>query len=180
MELVDIYNERHEKLNYTKERKELVEGEYRLSCFIWVLNDKNELLLQQRLATAKKKPNMWGTTAGGAQAGDTSLEGALRELKEELGIEATKDEMVFIGSYKRVNDFVEVWMCKKDIEIDSLVLEPSEVQSAGWFSIEEFEDMINEGKGIDSGFEIFKLYYKNFYNKYLEIIDGKPILREKQ
>ena len=56
MELVDIYNERHEKLNYTKDRKQLQDGEYRLSCFIWVINDNNEILLQQRTATTKKCP----------------------------------------------------------------------------------------------------------------------------
>lgn len=117
MELVDVYNERHEKLNYSKGRKELNDGEYRLSCFIWVINDKNEILLQQRLATAKKMPNMWGTTAGGAQKGDSSLTGAMRELKEELGIDARKEEMVFIGSYKRINDFVEVWLCKKILKL---------------------------------------------------------------
>ena len=150
MELVDVYNERHEKLNYSKGRKELNDGEYRLSCFIWVINDKNEILLQQRLATAKKMPNMWGTTAGGAQKGDSSLTGAMRELKEELGIDARKEEMVFIGSYKRINDFVEVWLCKKKIEVNALILEPSEVQDARWFSIDEFKRMIVDGKGIDS------------------------------
>ena len=43
MELVDIYNNKHEKLNYTKGRKELVEGEFRLSCFVWIINDNDEL-----------------------------------------------------------------------------------------------------------------------------------------
>lgn len=175
MELVDVYNERHEKLNYSKGRKELNDGEYRLSCFIWVINDKNEILLQQRLATAKKMPNMWGTTAGGAQKGDSSLTGAMRELKEELGIDARKEEMVFIGSYKRINDFVEVWLCKKNIEVNALILEPSEVQDARWFSIDEFKRMIVDGKGIDSGFKIFEMYYDNFYNKHYELVDGKPV-----
>ena len=59
MELVDIYNDKHEKLNYTKDRKELLDGEFRLSCFVWIINDKDELLIQQRLSTAKKSPNMW-------------------------------------------------------------------------------------------------------------------------
>lgn len=176
MELVDVYNERHEKLNYSKGRKELNDGEYRLSCFIWIINDKNEILLQQRLATAKKMPNMWGTTAGGAQKGDSSLTGAMRELKEELGIDARKEEMVFIGSYKRINDFVEVWLCKKNIEVNALILEPSEVQDARWFSIDEFKRMIVDGKGIDSGFKIFEMYYDNFYNKHYELVDGKPVL----
>lgn len=56
MELVDVYNDRHEKLDYTKERKSLENGENRLSCFIWVINDKDEILLQQRLASKKKCP----------------------------------------------------------------------------------------------------------------------------
>jgi hypothetical protein len=37
MELVDIYNDKHEKLNYTKGRKELSDGEFRLSCFVWII-----------------------------------------------------------------------------------------------------------------------------------------------
>lgn len=176
MELVDVYNNRHEKMNYEKERKGLVDGEYRLSCFIWVINDNDEILLQQRLADAKKMPNMWGTTAGGAKSSESSLDGAIRELFEELGISTFKEELEFIGSYKRINDFVEVWLCKKNVDLKNLVLEPSEVQDAKWFTVEEFEKMIIDGKGIDSGFEIFQMYYNNFYNKHYEIINGKPVL----
>lgn len=171
VELVDVYNERHEKLNYTKERQTLIEGEYKLSCFVWVINDNDKILLQQRSSTVKQLPNMWGATAGCAQAGETSLDGTLRELKEELGIDATREEMVFIGSYKRINDFVEIWLCKKNIDIKELILDPTEVQSAQWFSIDEFEKMIINGIGIDSGFEIFK----NYYNRYYEITEEKPV-----
>ena len=176
MELVDIYNERHEKLNYTKEGKSLDDGEYRLSCFIWVINDDEEILLQQRLSTTKKMPNMWGTTAGGALENESSLDGAIRELDEELGIKANKEEMIFIGSYKRINDFVEVWLCHKNIAKESLKINELEVQNANWFKITDFEEMIKNNEGIDSGFAIFKMYYDNFYNKHYELIDGKPVL----
>ncbi len=175
MELIDVYNNRHESMNYQKERKKLEDGEYRLSCFIWIINDREEILLQQRLATAKKMPNMWGTTAGGVISGETSLNGAIRELREELGINVNKEELEFIGSNKRINDFVEVWLCRKNINISELILEPSEVQNAQWFSIKEFEKMLNEGTGIDSGYEIFKMYYDKFYDRHYEIIDGKPV-----
>lgn len=175
MELVDVYNNKHEKLNYEKSRKELVDGEYRLSCFIWVINDQEQILLQQRLKTAKKMPNMWGTTAGGVLAGETSLDGALRELKEELGIIATKEELEFIGSNKRINDFVEVWLCKKNINESDLKLHPDEVQDAKWVSILEFENMLKNKTGISSGYDIFKIYYDNFYNRHYELIDGKPV-----
>ena len=176
MEKVDIYNARHESLNYQKGRKELTNREYRLSSFIWIINDNREILLQQRLATAKKMPNMWGTTAGGVRSGETSLEGAIRELDEELGIKTSKEDIEFIGSYKRVNDFVEVYFCKKNISIDQLILNPNEVANAKWASINEFEKMLKNGIGIASGYDIFKLYYNNFYNKHYEFIDGIPTL----
>ena len=178
MELVDVYNIRHEKLNYEKERKELIDGEYRLSCFIWIINDNDQILLQQRLKNAKKMPNMWGTTAGGVKKGESSLEGAIRELKEELGIEVNINELEFIGSNKRINDFVEVWLCKKNVLESDLKLDFNEVQNAKWFSIEEFDEMLNNGTGINSGYDIFKIYYNNFYDKHYEIIDGKPVAVE--
>ena len=84
MELVDIYNNKHEKLNYTKNRKELIEGEFRLSCFVWVVNENNQILVQQRTSNTKKMPNMWGATAGGILAGETRLGGTLTEIKEGL------------------------------------------------------------------------------------------------
>lgn len=180
MELVDIYNNRHEYLKYQKSRKELEKDEYRLSCFIWVINDDNQILLQQRTSNTKKMPNMWGTTAGGVLVGETSLEGALRELKEELGINATKEELEFIGSHKRINDYVEVWLCKKNININELKLEPTEVQDAKWVSIEEFEIMLNNGTGINSGYNIFKMYYEQYYNKHYEILNGRPVLVENE
>lgn len=176
MEMVDVYNCRHEKMNYTKDRHDLGNGEYRLSTFIWLINDDDKLLIQQRLSTTKKMPNMWGATAGGVKENETSLAGAIRELKEELGISASKEELEFIGSYKRVNDFVEVYLCKKNINEKDLILDSLEVQSAKWVTIDEFENMIKDKTGINSGYDIFKMYYDEFYGKHLKIIDGKPTL----
>lgn len=175
MELVDIYNNKHEFLGYSKGRKELEEGEFRLSCFVWIINDKEELLIQQRLATAKNCPNMWETTSGGATQGDTSLTGTLRELEEELGIKANKDDLRFIGSYARINDFVEVYLLKSNIDIKDLKLQEDEVQQAKWMKIDEFERLISENKASDTGYSIFKYYYENFYDRYLTFVDGKPV-----
>lgn len=180
MELVDIYNDKHEKLNYTKGRKELVDGEFRLSCFVWILNDNDELLIQQRLATAKKCPNMWETTSGGAVAGDDAISGTLRELEEELGIKANKDDLRFIGSYARINDFVEVFLLKSNIDVTQLKLQADEVQAAKWVSIKAFEKIISEGNASDTGYFIFKQYYDNFYNRYIVFENGKPVFKRKE
>jgi isopentenyldiphosphate isomerase len=176
MELVDVYNNRHENLNYTKDKKGLSMGEYRLSCFIWVINSKHEILIQQRTSTTKKFPNMWGTTAGAVKANETSLAAAMRELQEELGLKTTVAEMEFIGSNKRINDYVEVWLCHKDIAITSLKLQATEVQNARWTTIKDFEKMLKEGTAIDSGYNSFIIYYNNFYERHYELINGKPLI----
>lgn len=178
MELVDVYNNKHEKLSYTKGRKELVDGEFRLSCFIWIINDEGKILVQQRLATAKKCPNMWETASGGATKGDTPLSGALRELEEELGIKANKDDIRFIGSFARVNDFVEVFLLESNISLDKLKLQDDEVQAAKWMTIEEFEKIIDSGNASDTSFDVFKKYYEKFYNRYLVFEDGKPVFKK--
>lgn len=179
MELVDVYNNKHEKMNYTKGRKELEEGEFRLSCFVWIMNSKEQLLIQQRLSTAKTCPNMWETASGGAIAGDDALQGALRELNEELGIKPNKKNIRFIGSFARVNDFVEVFLLKSNISITELKLQEDEVQDAKWVSISEFEDLIKEGKASDTSFSVLKNYYEKYYNRYLVFENGKPTYKIK-
>ena len=43
MEYVDVYDNKGDKLGYTKERDKLERGENRLSCFAWIINDKKEI-----------------------------------------------------------------------------------------------------------------------------------------
>lgn len=178
MELVDIYNDKHEKLNYTKDRKELKEGEFRLSCFVFIINDKDELLIQQRASTSKKYADYWETVSGGVEKGEDAITGIIRELDEELGIRVSKDNLRFIGSYARVNDFVEVFLLKTNIDIEDLKLQEDEVQTAKWVSIKEFENILENGNGIDTGYFIFKEYYEQFYNRYVVFEDGKPVFKK--
>lgn len=176
MEMVDIYNKRHEKLDYTKGRKELEFGEYRLSCFAWIINDNNEILIQQRLASAKNAPNMWETVSGGAVAGDDSLNGILCELDEELGIKPNIEDLTFIGSFIRFNDFVEIWALKSNVLIEDLILQEDEVQDAKWVTISEYEKMLEKGIAVRTGFDLFKIYFNEYYDKKVSFVDGKPVI----
>ena len=157
MELVDIYNDKHEKLNYTKGRKELSDGEFRLSCFVWIINDKDELLIQQRLATAKKCPNMWETTSGGAIAGDDAITGTLRELEEELGIKAEPEQLHFMGLHEgkceeifygkpfKNHEISHVYLYSEPINIKELKLQEEEVQEVCWMDFETCCEKVKSG-----------------------------------
>lgn len=160
MELVDVLNKQKEFTGETVDKHNVPEDFYRLSVHIWIINDNNELLLQQRLSTAHKFPNLWSNTGGAVQTGETSIEGAIRELKEELGIGVTKDELEFIASYKRIKDYADVWLLKKNIKIDDVIIAEDEVQDVKWSSIEEFEEMLKNKQAIKSSYDYLKLYFE--------------------
>ena len=95
-------------------------------------------------------PNVWDISAAGhVSAGETSRVGAVRELKEELGIDALPDELVYIGEnrcdYSLRNgtyidrEIQDVYLANKDVIVDDLVLQPEEVVEAKWIYFTQLE-----------------------------------------
>lgn len=115
---------------------------------------------------------------GRVEKDETAITGIIRELEEELGIIASRDALIFIGSYARINDFVEVFLLKSNINVEDLKLQEDEVQVARWVSIKEFENILEDGNGIDTGYFIFKEYYEKFYNRYVVFEDGKVVYKK--
>lgn len=163
MELVDLYDGQKELTGEKASKKEVPDGKFRLSVHVWITNDEGELLLQQRLATAHKFPNMWSVTGGAVQAGESSLDGVLRELSEELGIKAEKEEMKFLASYRRKFDYVDVWLLNRNIDVKDIKMQEDEVQAVKWVTSEEFEKMLDSKEVIRSSYDYYKLYIKPIF-----------------
>ena len=161
MELVDLLNNRKELIGETCERNSVPEGKYRLSIHIWIVNDKNEILIQQRSASRKMFPNMWTNTGGACIAGETSIETVFRELKEELNVIPNIDNLELIASYKRKKDYVDVWLLKQNINIKDLKFNDNEVQAAKWASIEEWKKLLIEEQAVKSSTDYFLNYINN-------------------
>lgn len=161
MELVDLLNNRKELTGETCERNAVPEGKYRLSIHIWIVNDKNEILIQQRSASRKMFPNMWTNTGGACIAGETSIETVFRELKEELNVIPNIDDLELIASYKRKKDYVDVWLLRQNINIKDLKFNDNEVQSAKWVSIEEWKKLLIEEQAVKSSTDYFLNYINN-------------------
>ena len=155
MEIVDLLNNRKELTGETCERNAVPDGKYRLSIHIWIVNNKNEILIQQRSANRKKFPNMWTNTGGACIAGETSIETVFRELKEELNITPNIDNLELIASYKREKDYVDVWLLKQNINITDLKFNDNEVQDAKWVTIEEWEKLLIEEQAVKSSTDYF-------------------------
>ena len=167
MELVDIYNKFREKTGNEKGRKELVNGEYRISCHIWLKDHENRLLLEKRSEKEDKFPGMWAQIGGGVKAGDSSKETVFKECKEELDLEVFEENLFYVGSYIRTKDIVDVWLVEQDVDVTKLKLQEEEVADIKLISFEEFDKMISDGVVVPSINPSYELM-KNYCNKYQE------------
>jgi len=146
MEIWDILDENRKLTGKTINRGEqLKDGEFHLVVHIWIINSNGEILIQKRPEHLEFAPGLWATTGGSATQGEDSISAAFRETKEELGIEIDKDSMLGPLSYKRKDDFTDIWLVNQDIDLEDIILQKEEVSDAKWVSTKELNQMICEG-----------------------------------
>jgi 8-oxo-dGTP pyrophosphatase MutT (NUDIX family) len=145
MEYWDLYNKDRQKLNKTVIRGEKIDdGEYFLAVNIWIMNNKNELLVTQR-HPERTWPLKWECTGGAVLAGEDSYSGALREVEEEIGIKLkTKGKLINTIILK---DYIkDVYIFKEDIKIEDTKLEEGAVVNIKWVTFDELDEMIKNNE----------------------------------
>lgn len=165
MELVDIYNRFGEKTGKVKGRKELEDGEYRISAHIWIKNSKNELLVLKRSEKEDKFPGLWAQVGGGVISGDTSKDTVFKECKEELHYLVKEENLYYVSSYIRTKDIVDVWLVKQEVDIEKLILQEDEVSDVKLVAFCEFDKMIKSNEVVPSINPSYNLL-KNYLEKY--------------
>lgn len=114
---------------------------------ILIFNTRGELLLQKRSKHKKAHPLHWSTSIGGhVRSGETYREAAMREAKEELGIEP-----IIENKYKDVfvNDKGHKKFLVTFVSFDrgySFSLDPQEVELVEYKSLPEIKKMIDAGE----------------------------------
>lgn len=162
-ELWDIYDINKKKTGKTAERNvyQFKEGEYHIVVTGIIINSKNEILISKR-AKQKKFGLMWECNGGSILTGETSLEGIIRELKEELGVEFSKKEAIFLKEIRRDKlppKFKDLWLFKRDIDKKEITFPDGESIDSKWVTIDEFIKMYENKEivpTIDFGREDYK------------------------
>lgn len=151
MEKWDLYDENKNMLERKAIRGEkLNKGEFHLVVNVWLENDRKELLVSQRAAN-RTYPLQWECTGGSALMGETSIDAAIREVKEELGIIINENSGKYIGStlryYPNCDDILEVWLFKvENSDNQKIIIQEEEVNDAKWLSRTEIRNLYNDGK----------------------------------
>ena len=162
-ELFDIVDEAGQPTGKVISRDEAHQkGTLHRTAHVWLVKEKPEgydILLQKRSEEKHSFPGLYDTSsAGHIPAGDEPLPSALRELKEELGLTASPEELKFAGTFRiqyekefhgrlfRDNEVTRVYVYDKPVNIQDLTLQKNEVSEVRWFDLDEVWDEIHRSR----------------------------------
>ena len=144
---------------YTKDGKMtdiiLVRGEpipdglYRIVSDILVRHTDGSYLAMRRSATKSSYAGWLETAAGGAAiVGETPLDCAIRELREETGIVCEEMTEIATSITERNHTIYHCFFCTVDIDKNSVTLQEGETDEFFWMTEEEFIDFVNSDRMI--------------------------------
>ncbi len=148
MELVDVVDNNGNPTGVVLDKKEARERNliYKV-IVVFVINDSKQVLFQKRSANLRYMPNRWALCAGHVKASEGLEDAAIREVKEEMGLDVSKEE---IHSFGEVEDNIGendshltyFFYIKTNKKENEFILQPEEVSEVKWFDIDEMIDMI--------------------------------------
>jgi ADP-ribose pyrophosphatase len=133
------------------------------SAVMMAVDSSNRILLvrQFRLAAGQY---LWELPAGKLDPGETPLEAAKRELKEETGYAA--ENWVQLVSYWPSPGFLEekmnLFLATGLTAGEATPMDDEQIESR-WFSAAEIEEMVRDGQMQDGKTLIGFLYWRTFY-----------------
>ena len=158
MEKRDLYDE---KRNITGDTifkgEEIPEGKYILVVLVYIQNSEGKFLIQKR---SQRKNGLYATTGGHPKSGESSLEGIITEVKEEIGLELNPNDLqlYFSGRSDKEKVFWDDYYMKVDsLDIKKLKLQEEEVSCVEWSSEDEIIKLMKEGKFFKNHYEEFEI-----------------------
>jgi len=143
MEYWDLYDAQLRPLGRTHRRGEAMEpGAYHLGVDVWVINSKGEILLTLRAPEKDALPNEWENTCGSVLAGETAIQGAMRELREETGIVAGAEELREFARRRTGDTHLFTYLLRRDVPLTSLVFQPGETVDAMYVTPDALDEMV--------------------------------------
>jgi ADP-ribose pyrophosphatase YjhB (NUDIX family) len=106
---------------------------------------------------------MWECTGGAVIAGEDSKQAVIREIREEIGVTVTEEQLTFMGSSTGNTFFVDCYALElDDIELSDLKLQREEVVNAKFVTLPEFLKMQSQRKIIPRLYDYMKQFNFDF------------------
>lgn len=157
-EFVNIIDD-SERITADSKPRSLVhrDGDLHPTTHVWIVEHKDMgvyVLLQKRSSEKLLHPGCYDVSAAGhVTQGGEFRESAVRELQEELGLDIQPQSLEFLGMVRNSaesegmldNELSAVYLYSEDVDIDSLVLQASEVSEVCWAEIDEILVLMKRG-----------------------------------
>lgn len=164
MELFDLYDVNRKPLGKTMVRHgEQPAGSYRLVVHICIFSTDGKMLCQKRVASKKVYPSLWDVSCGGCvDAGETSVQGAIRETKEELGLDLPADVTPNLTVHFNYG-FDDVYCVTMDVKAADVKLQAEEVEAVRWLTKQEIFAKLDRGEFVpyDKTYIAYLFYCQN-------------------
>lgn len=147
-ELVDINGNKTGKVITNIEAqyiKNVPDGYYLSVVGVIIVNSENKTLLQKRSRFKLSNPSKWGICGGKVNFGETTLDAAIRETKEEIGVEIERESLKTIRTAANGKSYFTIYYIKKDVNINECKIQKEELEELKYFKIEELQYLDNEG-----------------------------------
>lgn len=153
MEKWDLYTKKREKTGKSHIRGDKIpDGFYHLVVHIWIRSGKGEYLISQRSANRPTFPLMWECVGGSVLMGEGSLDGALREVKEEVGLDLEPEtgKILFTQIREAFHDIVDVWLFEYDGGLRLEAATTDEAADCRWMTVSDIRKLYEENKLVET------------------------------
>ncbi len=163
-EIWELLDENGNKTGETMQAGEPIpEGRYHKGADVWIVNAKNEILIQKRSPNKRLSPNVWAMTGGSVIKGETSLQTIEREVLEELGIHLNVQDLQLIATYQTGDVWLDEYVVRQEINLCDVVMQEMEVSKVKWATYEEIDEIFEKGQFLKNRWEFVRdLILTNF------------------
>jgi len=160
-EYIDIFDENWNPTGEVLEKSEAKRlGKWRLGVGVCFVNPRGELLLARRSPAKKVCPGMWDVSTGGhVHAGESVVGAAIREVREELGVDISAEQLIELTKRKSVenNALQTKFLVKSDLPLDAFTFVDGEVSAVKYIPWRELAKM-SEKEMLENDIVPYKEY----------------------
>ena len=138
--------------------EEIPKGYYITTVVCFMENNNGKFLMQKR---SVQKDGLWGTTGGHPKSGEDSLTGIHSEILAELGLDIDPKKLKLVTTIQDNKLICDIYYLKKDINLDDIIMQESEVADVKYFTLDEIEELYRKGDFKKSHYYMFKDCLKN-------------------
>lgn len=145
-ESIDIYDANLDHLGTMDRIEAHRSGQWHRTFHCWVVSGEGALLFQKRSDTMRNFPGLLDVSAAGHLDAGESVEDGLREVKEELGIDVSIEDLTYLGDRVEVADqangqrnreYQAVYLGVTDLPLGSFEPEKEEIAALVWLPLRE-------------------------------------------